>query len=164
MYLWRNCIILWSMVGNLSVTVKYQREVRLHNKIWGNVWPTADALTQLLNWPSILTFLSSVVILQLFFASLPLLHLRFSSIMPSEGSIINSKIRENKTTQVKGQYTLISDVSVTCQCRISAVRAVSGTETSSHVFWIGSITHTSGALNGRYWCGTDTSLISVNRP
>jgi hypothetical protein len=43
---------------------------------------------------------SHLMSLQLFFASLSLLHLRFDSIMLSKCNIMNSKIRENNTTQV----------------------------------------------------------------
>jgi hypothetical protein len=45
-------------------------------------------------------FSSATITLQLVFASLSLLHLRFGFIMLSKGSIINNKTRRNNMTQV----------------------------------------------------------------
>jgi hypothetical protein len=62
--------------------------------------PFAAALIPLHSLSRIFIFSSSVITVQLFFASLSLLRLHFYSIMLSKGNIINIKIRENGMTQI----------------------------------------------------------------
>jgi hypothetical protein len=52
----------------------------------------------------------------------------------------------------------------TYQCRVSAVRAVSGTEPASRVEPFTYSQRTERTVLIRNWHGTDTSLISANRP
>jgi hypothetical protein len=48
------------------------------------------------------------------------------------GVKLSNPRRKNNT--IKALLTCITDVSVPCQCRVSAVLGVSDTETSSYVF------------------------------
>jgi hypothetical protein len=59
----------------------------------------------------------------------------------------------------------ISDVSVPYQCRVSSVSvpSVRCPTQIRQMHFKQNHSHISGALNGRYWYGTDTALITVNR-
>jgi hypothetical protein len=57
--------------------------------------------------------------------------------------------------------------SVPYQCRVSTVSVPyvrCPTHKHRHMYFKQNDPHISGALNGRYWYGTDTSLTSANRP
>jgi hypothetical protein len=79
---------------------KYHRDFEHESKISMNVRLTAATLIPPRILSRIFIFSPGLKTLQLFFASLSLLCLRFDSIMLSKGNIIDSKMRENNTTQV----------------------------------------------------------------